>query len=95
MVTVNRIITMKKPHSVRDIENNEYCIVKPNEFQYLENSNLPLYDGFYGCIINDKFIPSSKREHLDPKILWVVDGREEQQFYRIANFAQKNKQTVK
>lgn len=79
----------KQLYEVRDLENNLYCVVNPDQFQYYEHSNIPLYDGFYGCIMDDKFIPSSRRKHLDPKIRWIVDGREEQQFYKITNLAGK------
>lgn len=76
-------------YQVKDLYNNLYCVVSPDQFQYWELLHAPNYDGFYGCIIDDKFIPSSRRKHLDPKILWIVDGREEQQFYKITNLGQR------
>jgi hypothetical protein len=85
----NLIIKMKHPYSVKDIEGNSYCIVEPNQFQYYEHSNIILFGGFYGYILNDKFVPSSRRKHLDPKILFIRDGREEQQFYKVKKSAEK------
>lgn len=76
----------KQIYEVRDLENNLYCVISPDQFKYWEVSYILHYDGFYGCIIDGRFVPSYRRKYLDPKILWIVDGREEQQFYKITNF---------
>lgn len=61
---------MKIAFKVKDIEENEYCIVEQYEYIQMENSPLDI-DGFYGYTQNDKFIPSSKRKHLNPWVLFV------------------------